>query len=333
MAKINPVERAAAILLSIGTEHAAKIYKHLDDTDIEKLSLEISRLRRIDPREMEEIIDDFYGLCVTQKIITEGGVTQAKEILEKAFGPQLAANYMERISKTLRSKTFEFLRKADYKNLVTVLQGEHPQTIALILSYTVAEQSSQVLSELGKEKRIEVIERIAKLDRANPEALKIVERTLENKLASMVSLDSQELGGINFVADIMNRVDRGIEKHVFDELAAKDPKLVDEIRKQMFIFEDIVLLEDQAVQRFIRDVDSRDLAVALKAANTDVTNIIMRNMSSRMQETVQQDMQYMGSVRMRDVEEAQQRIVNTIRRLEEEGSLIISKGGKDDLIV
>ncbi len=331
--RVSSIEKAAAVLISVGTEYAAKIYKHLDDSDIEKLSLEISRLRRIDPIEMEEIIEDFYGLCLTQKIITEGGVVQAKEILEKAFGPQLAASYMDRVSKSLRSKTFEFVRKADYKNIVTVLQNEHPQTIALILSYATAEQSSQILSELSKEKRIEVVERIAKLDRANPEALKIVERTLENKLASMVSLDSQEIGGINFVADIMNRVDRGIEKHVFDELAAKDPKLVDEIRKQMFIFEDIVLLEDTAVQRFIRDVDSRDLAVALKSTNQDVSNIIMRNMSSRMQETVKQDMEYMGSVRMRDVEEAQQRIVNTIRRLEEEGSLIISKGGKDDLVV
>ncbi|MGL5978951.1 MAG: flagellar motor switch protein FliG [Erysipelotrichaceae bacterium] len=332
MAKLTSTQRAAALLVSLGPEHAAKIYRHLDDNDIEKLSLEISKLQRVRPDEVNEVIEDFYRLCVTQKVITEGGVVQAKGILEKAFGPQLASSYMDRVSRSLRVKSFDFVRKVDYKNLLAVLQNEHPQTIAVVLSYAVANQSSAILSELPKEKRVEVIARIAKLDRANPDALKILEKTLESKLSTMVSVESQEIGGINFVADIMNGVERGVEKHVFDELNHIDPELVQEIRKQMFVFEDIVLLDDIAVQQFIRDVDSRDLAVALKATNNEVSSVIFRNMSGRMQETIQSDMELMSNVRMRDVEEAQQRIVNVIRKLEEEGTLVISKGGKDEFV-
>lgn len=332
MAKLTNLQRAAALLISLGPEHSAKIYRHLDDNDIEKLTLEISKLHRVRPEEINEIIEDFYRLCVTQKIITEGGVLQAKGILDKAFGPQLASSYMDRVSRSLRVKSFDFIRKVDYKTLLAVLQNEHPQTIAVALSYAVAGQSSSILSELPKEKRVEVIARIAKLDRANPEVLKVLEKTLESKLSTMISVESHEIGGINFVADIMNGVDRGVEKHVFDELSTIDPDLVQEIRKQMFVFEDIVILDNIAVQQFIRDVDSRDLAVALKAANSEVSEIIFRNMSARMQETIRSDMEYMSNVRMRDVEEAQQRIVNVIRRLEEEGTLVISKGGKDEII-
>lgn len=331
-AKLSATEKAAAIVIALGAENASQVYKFLRDEEVEQLSLEIAKLDRMAPDDMKDVIDDFYGLCVTQKVITEGGVAYAKDVLEKAFGSQQAISLMERVSKSLRTKAFDFMRKADYKNLLMMLQSEHPQTIALILSYARADQASQIIAELPKKMQIDVIERIAKLDRASPEIINIVEKVLEQKFSSIISVDLMELGGVPYIADIMNHVDRGTEKHIFDELNSSDPALSEEIKKLMFVFEDIVYLDSMAIQRFIRDVDSKDLAVALKASNEDVSGVIFQNMSQRMQETIKSDIQYLHNVRMRDVEEAQQRIVGTIRQLEEAGEIIISKGGKDEII-
>lgn len=240
---------------------------------------------------------------------------------------------MERVSKSLQTKAFEFVRKSDYKSLLSVLQNEHPQTTALVLSYARADQAAQVIGELPTAKRTDVVERIAKLDRASPEIISIVEKTLQKKFDAIVSVDLMELGGVHYVADIMNHVDRSTEKSVFDELGAQDAKLADDIRKLMFVFEDIATLDDISVQRFLRDVDAKDLAVALKRAPDEVKTVIFKNMSARMQESISSDIEYLHNVRMRDLEEAQQRIVDVIRRLEEEGELVISKGGKDEMIV
>ncbi len=330
--KLTSKVRAAAVIVSLGKDEAAEVYKYLREEEIEQLSLEVAKLESLAPDDLKEIIDDFYGLCVTQKVISEGGVDYARDVLEKAFGPQQAANLMERVSKSLRTKAFDFVRKADYKNLLSILQNEHPQTIALILSYARSDQASQIIGELPDETRIEVIERIANLDRASPDVISVVEQTLEKKFGNIVSIDLMELGGVPYVAEIMNSVDRSTEKHIFDELSIKDPELAENIRKLMFVFEDIVYLDDISIQRFLRDIDTKDLAVALKAANTEVSRVIFQNMSKRSQETIASDMEYLHNVRMRDVEEAQQRIVDTIRRLEEEGELVISKGGKDEVI-
>ncbi|MEF9852367.1 MAG: flagellar motor switch protein FliG [Hydrogenoanaerobacterium sp.] len=328
----NNMERAAAVVIALGTEQASGVYKYLREEEIEQLSLEISKLDRLPADEMTDIINDFYGLCVTHKVIAEGGVEYARDVLEKAFGTQQAVSYMERVSKSLRTKAFDFVRKADYKNLLSVLQNEHPQTIALILSYARADQASQIIAELPPERRIDIIERIANLDRASPEVIGIVEKTLEKKFDSIISVDLVELGGVNYLADIMNRVDRGTEKHIFDELGVKDPALADDIRKLMFVFEDIVYLDDMSIQRFIREVDAKDLAVALKSCNAEVSQAIFRNMSKRVQESISSDIEYLHNVRMRDVEKAQQSIVDVIRKLEEAGELDISKGGKDEVI-
>lgn len=330
--KLTSPEKAAAVIISLGAENASKIYKYLREEEVEQISLEIAKLGKLSPQDMKEINDDFYGLCITQKVITEGGVEYAKGILEKAFGEKMAASFMERVSKSLKTKAFEFLRKADYKNLLNIIQNEHPQTIALLLSYARPEQASQIISELPKERRIDVIERIANIDRASPEIISIVEQTMEQKFASVISVDLVELGGVNYVADIMNHVDRGTEKYIFDELNNRDIKLADEIRKLMFVFEDIIFLDSMSIQRFIRAIDAKDLAVALKAGNPEVAKVIFENMSQRMRETIQTDMEYLHNIRMHDVEEAQQRIVSAIRQLEEEGELVISKGGKDDII-
>lgn len=331
--KLTGKQKAAAIIISLGAEDASKIYKYLKEDEIEFLTYEIARLQHLDPQVMEDTLRDFYDICITQKVITEGGLEYARNVLEKAFGSQAATNMLERATKTLRTKAFDFIRKADYKSLLTIIQNEHPQTIALILSYARADQASAIIAELPKEKRIDVVERIAKMDRASPEIIKQVEDALEKKFNSIISVDFTEVGGVNYIADIMNNMDRGNEKYIFDELSKKDVKLADEIRKRMFVFEDIVMLDSMGIQRFLREVDSKDLVFAIKGSNKEVTDVLFSNMSTKMVETIQSELEYTHNVRLRDVEESQQRIVSVIRRLEEEGELYIAKGGKDDIIV
>jgi len=331
--KLTGKQKAAAIIISLGADNASKIYKFLKEEEIEQLTYEISRLQHLNPQIMEDTLKDFYDLCLTQKVITEGGFEYAKNVLEKAFGAQTATSLLERVTKTLRTKSFEFIRKADYKNLLSIIQNEHPQTIALILSYARADQASAVIAELPKEKRIDVVERIAKMDRTSPEIIRYVEEELEKKFNSIVSVDFTEIGGVNYVADLMNNMDRGNEKYIFDELNKKDAKLADEIRKRMFVFEDIVTLDSLGIQRFLREVDSKDLVFAIKGSNKEVADVLFGNMSTKMADTIKSELEYTHNVRLRDVEEAQQRIVSVIRRLEEEGELFIAKGGKDDIIV
>lgn len=330
--KLTASSKAAAVVVALGAEQASEVYKYLREEEVEKLSLEVAKLEHLSPDSMQEIIDDFYGLCVTQKVISEGGVSYAKDVLEKAFGPQLATSYMDRVTKSLQTRAFEFVRKANYKNLMMMLQNEHPQTIAFVLSYARAEQASKILSELPKKMQIDVVKRIAKLESVSPEIINTVEEVLEKRFSSVVSVDMTEIGGVNYVADIMNHTDRTTEKYIFDELGAHDPELSDDIRKLMFVFEDIVGLDDVSIQRFLRDVDTQDLAVALKGSNEEVKKAILNNMSKRSQESILSDIEYLHNVRMRDVEEAQQKIVNVIRHLEESGEIEISRGGDDEII-
>lgn len=331
--RLSGKQKAAAIIISLGADDASKIYKFLKEDEIEQLTYEISRLEHLSPQIMEDTLKDFYDLCLTQKVITEGGFEYARNVLEKAFGSQIAASLLERVTKTMRTKSFEFVRKSDYKNLLAIIQNEHPQTIALILSYARADQASAVIADLPKEKRIDVVERIAKMDRTSPEIIRYVEQELEKKFNSIVSVDFTEIGGINYVADIMNNMDRGNEKYIFDELNKKDAKLSDEIRMRMFVFEDIVTMDSMSIQRFLREVDSKDLVYAIKGSNKEVADMLFNNMSTKMGETIKSELEYTHNVRLRDVEEAQQRIVSVIRRLEEEGELVIAKSGKDDIIV
>ena len=332
MAALSDAQKAATVIISLGSETAAQVYKHLSEEEIEKLTYEIAKIQKLGSEDVEEILNDFYALCLTQKVVTEGGVNYARNVLEKAFGNQVAASLLDRVTKSLKTKAFEFIRKVDYKNLMTTIQNENAQTIALVLSYARSDQASTIISELPKETRIDVVERIAKMDRTSPEIVAQVEKILERKLSAMTSMDFMEVGGINYIADVMNQIDRSSEKYIFDELYKRDAKLADEIRKKMFIFEDIIMLDSMAIQTFLREVDSKDLVVALKGSTAEVTEVIFQNMSQRMGETIKSDMEYLRNVRMRDVEEAQQRIVGVIRKLEEEGEIIVSKGGADEFI-
>jgi flagellar motor switch protein FliG len=332
VAELTSRQKAAQIIIALGDEAAAAIYRNLPEEDVEKLTYEITRLESVSPEVSDMVVKEFYGLCLAQKVYLEGGINYAKSVLEKAFGPQQGNQLLERVTKSIRTKAFEFIRKADAKNIMNMIVNEHPQTIALILSYARAEQAAQVISELPKDIRIEVVERIAKMDRTSPEIIKQVEMILERKFDSVISVELMEVGGIDYIAEVMNSVDRGAEKYIFDELSRKDPKLTDEIRKRMFVFEDIIVLDSFSIQRFIREVETKDMAVALKGSNKDVAAVIFANMSQRMADTVKSEMEYLHNLRVRDVEEAQQKIVGIIRRLEEEGEIVIMKGGKDEVI-
>ena len=216
--------------------------------------------------------------------------------------------------------------------LLAVIANEHPQTIALVLSYARSDQASAILAELPKDLQIDVIERIARMESTSPDIIRIVEKNLEEKFAQFMSVDFTEVGGVNYVADIMNHIDRANEKYIFDEIAQRDAELCDEIRKRMFVFEDITALDDMGIQKFLAEVDTKDLVLAIKGSNKEVSDVIFKNMSKRQSETIMSDLEYTHNVRLRDVEEAQQRIVAVIRRLEEEGELVIVKGGKDEII-
>lgn len=330
--KLTGPQKSAAILIALGVENASSIYRYLKEEDVEQITYEIAQLPHIEADELDNILDDFYQICLTQKVITDGGVEYARNVLEKTYGAQAATSLLEKVTKSIRTKAFDFIRKTDYKNLMAAIQNEHPQTIALVLSYSRADLAAAVIAELPKEKRIEVVERIAKMDKASPDVIGLVEKNLEMKFSSFMSVDFTEVGGINYTADIMNNMDRANERFIFDEIIKRDAKLADDIRKKMFVFEDIVFLDPISIQRFLRDVETRDLVYALKGANAEVSNIIFANMSNRMSETIRSDLEYTHNVRLKDVEEAQQRIVGVIRNLEESGELVIAKGGKDDII-
>ena len=329
---MNPMQKAALVLSSIGVENASSVFKHFSEEEIERLTLEVAKLDYWPAEQVEGVLNDFYELCLTQKVISEGGVDYAREVLEKAFGQQQANVLFEKITKQLKTKAFSFVRKADYKNLLALVQNEHPQTIALILSYSRSDQASAILSELPKEVRIDVVERIARMDNASPDVVKAIEETLEKKFSGLATMESMEVGGVNYIADVLNNVDRATEKFIFDELIQRDPRLAEEIRQRMFVFEDISLLDSMAIQACLKEVDQKDLAVAIKGSTQEVAEIIYANMSARMRESTQTDVEYLSNVRMRDVEESQQRIVAVIRRLEDEGVIEINKGGGDDII-
>lgn len=276
MEALTSAQKAAIIISSIGTENASEVFKHFSDEEVEQITLEIARMNYYPMEVVDSVLNEFYELCLTQKVISEGGVEYARDILEKAFGPQTAQALFEKITKQFQTKAFAFVRKADYKNLLAMVQNEHPQTIALILSYARSDQASAILSELPKKTRIDVVERMAKMDRASPDVVKSIERTLEKKFDNLVTADTTEVGGIDYVAEVMNNVDRATEKYIFDELTLRDPKLADDIRSKMFVFEDIVTLDNMAIQAFIPEVDSKDLAVASRA-------LLPRSQSASMQ--------------------------------------------------
>ena len=331
--ELKGIQKAAILLIALGPEKSSLIFKHLKEEEIEDLTLEIANTKSVTPQVKDKVINEFYEVCLAQQYIAEGGIGYAKELLEKALGTDKAMDVIGKLTASLQVKPFEFVKKTDASQLLNFIQDEHPQTIALILSYLSAGQAATILGALIPEKQAEVARRIATMDRTSPDVIKEVERVLESKLSSLVNQDYTIIGGVDAVVEILNTVDRGTEKHIMETLEVEEPELADEIRKKMFVFEDILLLDDRAIQRVLRDVDNNDLAIACKGSTEEVQNAIFSNMSKRLAEMIREDMEFMGPVRMKDVEEAQQKIVNIIRKLEDSAEIVISRGGGDEIVV
>ena len=330
---LNGVQKAAILLITLGPDKAANVFKHLKEDEIEQLTLEIANTRSVSQSLKEEVLDEFYDVCLAQQYIAEGGIGDAKDLLEKALGAEKAMEVIGKLTASLQVRPFEFIRKIDASQILNFIQDEHPQTIALILSYLSTGQASTIISQLPQDKQADVAKRIAQMDRTSPDVIKEVERVLERKLSSLANQDYTLAGGVDAIVEILNTVDRGTEKHIMETLEIDEPELADEIRKKMFVFEDILTLDDRSIQRVLREVDNNELAVALKSANEDVQNAIFNNLSKRLATMIREDMDFMGPVRMKDVEEAQQKIVNIIRKLEDSGEIVTSRGGGDELVV
>lgn len=331
--EMDGVEKAAILLIALGPEKSAQIFKHLKEDEIEQLTLEIANTSSVSAQTKEMVLNEFYEVCLAQQYIAEGGISYAKELLEKALGEDKAKDVISKLTASLQVRPFEFVRKTDPSQLLNFIQDEHPQTIALILAYLPASQAAAVVSALAPEKQADVAKRIAMMDRTSPDVIKEVEKILEKKLASLVNQDYTIVGGVDSIVNILNTVDRSTEKHIMENLEIEEPELADEIRRKMFVFEDILLLDNRAIQTVLREVENNELAVALKNANEDVQKVIFDNLSSRLASMIKEDMEFMGPVRLKDVEDAQQKIVNIIRKLEDAGEIVISRGGGDEIVV
>ncbi len=326
-------QKAAIFLVTLGAEISAEVFKHLREDEIEILTFEIARLENIDSAQRDMVLQEFQELMMASDFISSGGIDYARELLEKSLGSQKAVDIINRLTSSLKTRPFDFVRRTDPAHLLNFIQQEHPQTIALILAYLEPLKASQILGQLPQEKQSDVAKRIATMDRTSPEILREVERVLEKKLSSLSSEDYTSAGGVGSIVDILNLVDRTTEKTIIESLEEEDPELAEEIKKRMFVFEDIIMLDDRAVQRVMREVDTAELAKALKAVDPEVQDKIFRNMSKRAAALLKEDMDFMGPTRRKDVEEAQQKIVSVIRKLEEQGEVVIARSGEEDVLV
>lgn len=331
--KMSGLQKATVLLIALGPEKSASIFRYLKEDEIEELTLEIANTRSIAPQLKDDIINEFYQVCLAQQYISEGGIGYAKDLLDKALGEERAQQVITKLTASLQVRPFEFVRKTDASQVLNFIQDEHPQTIAMILSYLSPNQASMIIGSLEAEKQADVAKRIAMMDRTSPDVIKEVESVLERKLASLANQDYTIVGGVDAIVSILNTVDRSTEKHIMETLEVEEPELADEIRKKMFVFEDILLLDDRAIQRVLRDVENSDLAIALKGSNEEVKGAILKNLSKRLAAMIEEDMEFMGPVRMKDVEEAQQKIVAVIRKLEDSAEIVISRGGGDEIVV
>lgn len=326
-------QKAAMLLITLGPEKSAKIFKYLKEEEIEELTLEIASIRSVSPKAKEDILQEFYEICLAQEYIAEGGIGYAKQLLEQALGSDKALEVINKLTVSLQVRPFEFARKTDASQLVNFIQNEHPQTIALILSYLKPSQASAILTALPVDMQADTARRIAMMDRASPDVVSEVERELEKRLSTLVSEEYTTIGGIESIVDIINQVDRATEKNIMESLEIEDPELAETIKKRMFVFEDIINLDNRSIQRVLREVDNHELAVALKGSADKVKEVILSNVSKRLATMIEEDLEFMGPKRMKEIEDAQQKIVNIIRKLEDMNEIVISRGAGDEIIV
>lgn len=325
-------QKAAILLITLGPEISSQVMKNLKDDEIEKLTLEIANQRKVTQELKDEIITEFYELCLARDYMSSGGLDYAKEVLEKALGAEKAVSIINRLTSSLQIRPFDAIRNTDPTQLLNFIQNEHPQTLALITAYLQPEKASMIISALPGDVQSDVVKRIATMDRTSPDVIRDVERILERKLSSMVTQDFTTAGGLDTVVELINRVDRTTERTIMENLEVQDPELAEEIKKRMFVFEDIILLDDRSLQMVLREIETKDLSLALKGVSDEVSNKVFKNMSKRASEMLREEIEFMGPVRIRDVEESQQKVVNVIRRLEDSGEIVISRGKGDEVI-
>ena len=328
-----PKEKAAILMVALGKDASSKIYKHLNDDEIEQLTLGITGLRSFDKETRDSVVHEFYDLCVAQKYISEGGIDYARDVLVDAVGNEKADELIGKLSAALQVRPFDFVRRADDTQVSNLIQNEHPQTIALILSYLKPQKAASILSLLPDDLQSKVVERIADMGVVSMEYIREAERILEYKISSIGQEENTTVGGVDMVVELLAATDRSTEKHILDAVEVDDPELADEIHRRMFVFEDIVKLGDVELQKVLKEIDNDVLTMALKGASDEIAGKIYANISKRLHDLIVENMEYMGPVRVRDVEQAQQTIVNVIRKLEDAGEIEISRGGSEDELI
>ena len=332
--ELTGIQKVAVLLVGMGPDVSVEVFKRLSEKEIDQLTMEISNVRQLKNSQTEQVINEFYEMVLAQDYMNEGGLSYARDILEKALGKEKALDTIGRLSNRLQVKPFNFARRLDPARIATVLQHEQAQTIALVLSYLDPKQSSQILSQLPAEQQAEVAKRIALMESTSPDVIQQVEQILERKLSSANGVqDYTATGGVEAIVRVLNQVDRGTEKAILSELESGRPELVAEIKKRMFVFEDIVKLDVRSIQRIVREVNDQDMSFALKAASEDVKESIFNNMSTRRSELIREEMDVMGPVKLKEVETAQTEIVALIRKLEEDGEITVSRDEGDEMIV
>ena len=331
--ELSNQEKAAILFISIGPEYSAKLFQHMDDDEIERVTLEIANHKQVSAEQKAAIISEFYQMAMAQDYISTGGLEYAQNVLEKALGSEKAMDIINRLTTSLQVRPFDFLRKTDPSQLLNFIQNEHPQTIALVMAYLEPDQAAVVLGSLPQESQADVAKRISVMDRTSPDVVREVERVLERKLSSLMTQDFASAGGVKAIVEVLNRVDHATEKSIVETLEVDNPELAEEIKRLMFVFEDIVMLDDRSLQMVLRDVDTKDLSLALKATPAEVSNKVFKNMSKRAADMLKEEIEFMGPVKIRDVEEAQQKVVNVIRTLEDKGEIVISRGQGDEMFV
>ena len=324
--KMSAHEKTAILFIALGSDCAAKVFPHMDEDEIEQITFDIANNKQVSIEKKNQVISEFYQLMMANDYISTGGIEFAQKSLEKALGAEKASEYIKKLTTSLQVPPFDFLRKTDPSQLLNFLQNEHPQTIALVMAYLSPDQAGIVMSGLSIDMQSDVAKRIALMDRTSPEVIREIEKVLEKKLSSLSTQDFTTAGGVPAVVEILNRVDRSTERAIIESLEVDSPELAEEIKQLMFVFEDIILLDDRSVQLVVREVDTKELALAMKATNEDVTAKIYKNMSKRAADMLKEEISYMGPVKIRDVEEAQTKIVNVIRTLEERGEIVIVRG-------
>lgn len=327
-------KKAAIVMVALGSDASSKIFRNLGESDVERLSTEIARLGNVPPELREAVLEEFHNLAMAQQYVSQGGIEYAREILEAALGPRKAKEILEKVQQTIRTTGFNLLENVDPKQIVNFIQKEHPQTIALLLAHMEPKNAAPIISALPPELQVDVSTRIATMESISPETLEQVEEVLVSQIKQLFGGDVSEIGGVKAVAELLNSVDRAGKKNILGNLERENPELATEIKNLMFVFEDVMLLDDRSMQRVLKEVDSKELSMALKGASEELQDKFFRNMSSRAAEMIKEDMEYMGPIRLKDVEEVQQKIVDVIRRLEEDGEIIISgRGGEEAIVV